>query len=319
MPIKGLTERRRLPRLGKIHLGIKNEKGYPEKVDYFVCPPEVIGVYGDKPKELRVFIPVEDEEKWASQFYRCYSKTRGLVCKGDGETCMRLVNTQTGEMVWKEDIAGVMKEAPCKGRECPDYKVKCREIMNLQFLLPDVPGLGVWQIDTSSINSILNINNESAFIKAAHGRISGLPLTLTLEPHEGRTSDRKVVRVYVMHLRTKLMLKEMMALASKTPEQVMLDMPSGDDEIPDLLMPENQEPAEAPKVPVPQDAPMLLETRQLIKGTMDRLHLTTGQVREILKADTVEGYLAQGGTALEAIDKLEQAQKTMINPVWKEE
>ena len=39
-PIKGLTEKRRLPRIGKIHLGIMAEtkKGvpYPKAVDYFV-------------------------------------------------------------------------------------------------------------------------------------------------------------------------------------------------------------------------------------------------------------------------------------------
>ena len=40
--IKELSDVRRLPRLGKIHLGVKakNEKGveYPKAVDYFVVP-----------------------------------------------------------------------------------------------------------------------------------------------------------------------------------------------------------------------------------------------------------------------------------------
>jgi len=271
MPIKGLTEKRRLPRLGKIHLGIKvaNAEGkeYPQKVDYFVCPLEVQQIHGNKPKALRILIPVEDEEKWASQYYRCYSKTRGLICKGDGATCIRLVNSQTGEIAWKEDIAGgmgVMKEAPCLGRECADYKVKCREIMNLQFLLPDVPGLGVWQIDTSSINSILNINNEAAFIKAAYGRISGLPLTLTLEPHQGRTPDRKMVTVYVLHLRTQLLMSEMMALAAKTTEQVILELPAGDDEIPELLIPENQQGYNAPAIAQEGQERILIEAPGIV-------------------------------------------------------
>jgi hypothetical protein len=52
--IKDLSDKRRLPRLGKIRLGIKcksvstgNE--YPKEVEYFVCPPEVQKVYGEKP------------------------------------------------------------------------------------------------------------------------------------------------------------------------------------------------------------------------------------------------------------------------------
>ncbi|GAI11540.1 unnamed protein product, partial [marine sediment metagenome] len=104
MPIKGLSEQKRLPRLGKIHLGVKvtkNKKGeecapYPRATDYFVCPDEVRAVYGDKPQKLHIIIPVEDEEMWANQYYRQYSRTRGLVCKGDGETCRRMEDVGTG-------------------------------------------------------------------------------------------------------------------------------------------------------------------------------------------------------------------------------
>ena len=52
--IKGLSDKRRLPRLGKIRLGVKaisqkSGKEYPKETDYFVCPPEVQAVYGEKP------------------------------------------------------------------------------------------------------------------------------------------------------------------------------------------------------------------------------------------------------------------------------
>jgi len=146
MPIKGLTEQRRLPRLGKIRLGYKkkNKNGveYPVATDYFVCPPEVKDLYGEKPKRLDVIIPVEDDELWASQYYRQYSRSRGLICKGDGETCRRMIDTNTGAIadrntktvIWEEGLA-------CAGRDCPDYQGKaCQEVMNLQFLLPKIPG-----------------------------------------------------------------------------------------------------------------------------------------------------------------------------------
>ena len=50
MPIKSLSDVRRLPRLGKIHLGVKvkNEKTGaedPKRVDYFVCPEPIRKVY----------------------------------------------------------------------------------------------------------------------------------------------------------------------------------------------------------------------------------------------------------------------------------
>ena len=238
MPIEGLSTSRRLPRLGKIHLGIKHpEKGYPMKTDYFVCPPEVQAVFGEKPKELRILIPVEDEEKWASQFYRCYSKTRGLICKGDGITAIRMIDAQSGAMADRDSKAIAMKEIPCKGRECPDYKIKCKEVMNLQFLLPEVKGLGVWQIDTSSRNSIININSMADLIKAIYKKITMIPLLLTLEPKEvNNPDDGKKQTVFVLNLRVNMKLADLALMARKQTE--ILELPVGDDERPDLISPE---------------------------------------------------------------------------------
>ena len=103
-PIEGLTNRRQLPRVGKIRLGIKKQaksgRDYPVATDYFVCPPEVQKIYGEKPKALDVIIPIEDPEVWASQYYRQYSRTRGLICKGDGATCRRMIDTKTGRFLF---------------------------------------------------------------------------------------------------------------------------------------------------------------------------------------------------------------------------
>ena len=252
MPIKGLSEKRRLPRLGKIHLGTRHpEKGYPIKTDYFVCPPEVQELFGEKPKELRILIPVEDEETWCSQYYRCYSKTRGLICKGDGETALRMIDTQSGAMADRDSKTVGMKEILCQGRECPDYKTKCKEVMNLQFLLPEVPGLGIWQIDTSSINSIRNINSSAELIKAVYGRIQMIPLLLTLEPIEVNNPDTgKKQLVYVLNLKTNATLIELMQATSRPYAEMLtgvVALPSPDDERPDLISPEFEpDPVEMP-------------------------------------------------------------------------
>jgi hypothetical protein len=246
-PIKGLSETRRLPRLGKIHLGIKVPHGngeIPRAVDYFVCPPQITELFGEKPKELRVMIPVEDPEKWASQYYRCYSKSRGLICKGDGETAIRMVDTKTGTLADRNSTSVVLKEIPCQGRECPDYETKCKEVMNLQFLIPEVPGLGVWQIDTGSINSIRNINSTAEMIQGIYGRIAMIPLLLTLEPQE--TQDKNGIKktIHVLNLRTKNTLIDMAKIAIRPMNQVLLppgdsddvDLPETDSEVDELIM-----------------------------------------------------------------------------------
>ena len=58
--IRGLSEKRRLPRLGKVKLGVmvhsQGGKPYPRSVDYFVCPSVITAVYGDQPKELPIML-----------------------------------------------------------------------------------------------------------------------------------------------------------------------------------------------------------------------------------------------------------------------
>lgn len=235
-PIKGLSEQKRLPRLGKIHLGIKktNKQGveYPSATNYFVCPTEVQAVYGEQPQRLDIFIPVEDDELWASQYYRQYSRTRGLVCKGDGVTCRRMIDIVTGstanrdssEILWKDRL-------PCTGRECPDYQAqKCKEVMNLQFILPKVPGIGIWQIDTGSINSIRNINNMAAMIRATCDRISWLPLVLTIEPTEvTNPDDGKKKMVHCLNMRYEGNLGTLLVAGGKAKNELLITTPAEDE------------------------------------------------------------------------------------------
>jgi len=244
-----------MPRLGKIHLGVKkqNAKGveHPSATDYFVCPDELQKIYGKEPRELPVLIPVEDAEYWASQYYRCYSRTRGLVCKGDGEKCNRMVDTKTGalanrdstEVVWKVDM-------PCEGRECGDYQgKKCQETMCLQFLLPEAPGLGVWQIDTRSINSIRNINSATELIRGLFGRVRMIPLLLTLEPQEViNPDDGKKKHVRVLNLRQKETLKELLALSQKPIYELLAPPPAENEAALDVENDEETEPGPEPRV-----------------------------------------------------------------------
>lgn len=228
MPIKDLSDAVRIPRLGKIHLGIKHpEKGYPMKTDYFVFPKDhpdydkLVTVFGEKPKELRILIPNVVEEQWCSQYYKAYSLTHGLVCKGDGELAMRMIDTKTDTMVDKNATTVNMLEIPCLGKDCPEYKAKkCKETMNLRFILPEVPGIGVWQIDTGSINSIININSCAYHIKQTLGRLALIPLKLTLESIQVNNPETgKKQTVYVLNLRTDVTLTQ---LATSAREQTKM-------------------------------------------------------------------------------------------------
>jgi len=263
MPIHGLSDQRRLPRLGKIRLGIKvrGARGeYPKAVDYFVCPEEVRRVYGQEPRELDILFPVEDDGIFAQQFYRCYGLTYGLLCQGDGITARRKVDLTTGgiadrntkEWDWRDSL-------PCDPGTCPEYaKKQCRRVMNLQFMLPKVPGLGVYQIDTTSWHSIVNMNSASSLIRGVCGRIAMIPLRLFLDKIEVDPPGAKKKHVWVLQISQNVSLEQLLD-ASTRPVPLLVMPPPAVEEPPDDLFPEAVE--ETPDSP-PEEAQPIEEKQQ---------------------------------------------------------
>ncbi|GAJ16842.1 unnamed protein product, partial [marine sediment metagenome] len=127
---------------GKIRLGIKKEgqRGpYPQAVDYFVCPEEVKAIYKDKPTELDIMFPTDDLDLVAPQWYKCYSYTQGLICKGDGKHCKRKVDVDTGDFADKSTREWELHDGICDPENCPKLEEKqCRKMMSLLFILPEV-------------------------------------------------------------------------------------------------------------------------------------------------------------------------------------
>ncbi|MFC1908905.1 hypothetical protein ACFLXD_03465 [Chloroflexota bacterium] len=188
MPIKGETDAVRLPLLGKIRLGTREKDDgriYFAPSGHFICPDEVKKVFGEKPKELRIMFPTEDETQWASQYFRCYSETGSLICRGDGETALARVETIGRERSSKEKIITKLLEMPCNPDRCPCHRRGyCHRVMNLQFFLPDCPGFGVYHLDTSSYHSMLKINSMINLTRSICGRVSMVPLSLQLVEQE---------------------------------------------------------------------------------------------------------------------------------------
>ena len=245
MTIKGTSDIRRLPRLGKIRLGIKlkNQAGveYPKAVDYFVCPEEVQGVYGEKPTELRIAFPVEDSGKFAPQSYSCYSATRGLTCRGDGEMALRMFDKKTGDIAHKDAVETEMRSWRCHPIQetaednqplCREfigegYKApQCRRLMQLQFMLPDVAGLGVWQLDTSSFHNIVALNSVLDILRSltAPPRVSMIPLRMILIPREGQVEGKKK-SFHILQFVVPYSLSELNLLIQKPPLQALIGVP----------------------------------------------------------------------------------------------
>lgn len=200
MPIAGLSGQRRLPRDGKIKLGVKvtkpgrngNKIEYPVQTKYFVVPDPIKEIYGAEPTEIDIMFPSEEMELIFPQYYKCYGSV-GLKCKGDGEKAMTMAK-------------GQLIEKLCTPLDLECIKQGCKPVATLKVLLPKVPGFGVWDFNTSSYNSIVNLNTCIDTIRLmTGGRVSFIPLKLKYEPHMGTVYDEKKdmqfqKEVYVMSI-----------------------------------------------------------------------------------------------------------------------
>jgi hypothetical protein len=244
-PIDGISNIRRYPRIDKIRLGIKmqGEKGpYPKAVDYFVCPDAVKKIYGDKPTSLDIIFPGDHIDLIAPQWYKCYSHSQGKICQGDGKTCHRKIDPETGNFVGKDAKSFEWADSNCVPDDCPMYQKKhCRHIMSLMFMLPKVPGLGVYQLDTTSYYSIIAINSQLAdddgFVrKFTGGKVGGIPLVLSLVPQEVTPAGVGRKTIYTLNVHSNMDLPELLLVSGKSLSQILLP-PLDDNEAPDDLIP----------------------------------------------------------------------------------
>jgi hypothetical protein len=254
MPIAGVSDIRRIPRIGKLRLGVrkKSDKGkeYPSAVDFFVCNADKStpqwaadafhARYGNQPKSIDIMFPCEEIDRFFPQDYRRYGSGTGLVCKGDGIKAQCL-NQEQGGLV----------EIPCLGQECEFCKKNhCKHVGTVQFLLPEVTGLGVWQIDTTSFHSIVNLNSSIDFIrgmtgakqtddgKLIGGRIAMIPLKLAIIPKEVSPEGHKKT-VYVLTIANE-QIKLIDIIKSSTLSPIQLFLPELDlDTPPDDLYPQS--------------------------------------------------------------------------------
>ncbi len=242
--------RYQLPRLGKLHLGVKvafqkkdkktkqplfdeNKRPvmgeYPKATEYFVLPDELLSDTGfmdvlkqfnadpTKPTKIPVMLPCNAIGGNVRTSCDLYGSSKGLLCRTlDGINCER-VNQVTGE--WTS--------MPCAMHGgCQNFdKKECHWIHRIRVVVPDAMGIGVWQIDTTSPNNRATLFSEMGTIKAQlGGKLAGIDLFLTLEPREFqiaiedyKTHERKLTKTtaFLMHLRSALSLRNLQQAAKE--------------------------------------------------------------------------------------------------------
>lgn len=213
-----LDRKPQIHRLGIIRLGTRetgtredgSEFTRPRASDHFILKdaPEVAEYYkGEDVTVLdNLIIPLEDEAVVAAHNYRMYSGNNRLLCIGDNRLATRWVDgdrlKETGDLAPAEHDAKnpIRKEISCP---CSFLDTgRCRESLYFRFALPNIPGVGVWQLQTGSPNSIAQLQGCISLVRAiTGGRIAGIPLKLSLVRTEMHSVKRGgMVTVYLLKL-----------------------------------------------------------------------------------------------------------------------
>lgn len=197
MPILDLQ--RRLAEVGRIRIGqqVKTSKGTrPAKLDYFRLTSadrtrieQASRLYGGdvaeweapagkqfevitKTDTLPVVVPPSDMA--FTQFYESWS----------GGGCQRRC----------DGVNESISEGPCL---CDPDARECKIHSRLSVMLRDLPGLGVWRIDSSGYFAGVELQGAVEVVKLAAGRGQMLPAVLRLEQRQVKRVDEQVKRFAV--------------------------------------------------------------------------------------------------------------------------
>lgn len=164
----------------------ESDKTFPYTTSYFIVPPEVASVYGDKPVEITVIPAYNDLERTFHASFKKVNFSGKVVCRGDGKTARRL-----------DDNSGEEKTIKCDGEYCEDFaNKKCRYYGSFVFFIPDVDVLNAYRFVTHSRTTIENIFSTLKRI-SKDKQVLQLPCRLRIKEVTSRKGQRfTIVELY---------------------------------------------------------------------------------------------------------------------------
>lgn len=197
-------------------------------------------------KEIEVVIPAADFRGWSAQheFWGAGGKLRQC----DGTICQFTIDPATGER---------QENTPCIcAAHHLDDEDACKLTSRLNVLIPaleDVPGIGVWQVESRGVSTWMAIQGAFSLLNVMPGGIVGIPLTLRVEIRQKRTPKgvQKWPAITLISHESFLQARER---AKRLPIRIQPELlPPPDTESPPLgaaMTPEERAAADAPDAPV---------------------------------------------------------------------
>lgn len=155
-----------LPIIGKIKVGLKDNRGLPKSTDYFVPSGKYAALfrkaYGEKPQTLQIVFHSDEAEAVCREEYQYRDDAGKLIAYGDGAVFM-VWNGKEYARLTTEEYPNLMRGVASKYPNRATKKGGDGWVVTLTvtFMLPAVRGVaGLWQFTTKgAASSIPNIRD----------------------------------------------------------------------------------------------------------------------------------------------------------------
>lgn len=174
-----------LPEIGRLHIGMKNERGLPQSIDWFRATGKYAGLFaqalGEKPQTITIIFPSDDAAQVCNERYEYRDDKGALVARGDGHA-FEVWNGKKYAPYSVEQYPDIMTQIAQKNptkRGADNWDVT----LTLRFIVPAVRGVvGLWQFSTKgAASSIKNIRNSFDGVKAMRGSVCGTAFDLSVQ------------------------------------------------------------------------------------------------------------------------------------------
>ena len=174
-----------LPEIGRLHIGMKSERGLPMSIDWFRPTGKYASLFtkslGEKPQTIQVIFPDDDPTKVCNERYEYRDDKGALVARGDGRT-FEIWNGKKYAPFSIEQYPNLMEQLAAKHptkRGADNWDIA----LTLRFIVPAVRGVvGVWQFSTKgAASSIQNIRNSFDGVQMMRGTVTQTVFDLSVQ------------------------------------------------------------------------------------------------------------------------------------------
>ena len=183
-----------LPEIGRLHIGMKNERGLPTSIDWFRPTGKYAGLftqaYGEKPQTIQVIFPTDDAAIVCNERYEYRDDKGALVARGDGRT-FEIWDGKKYAPYSIDQYPDIMSQITARNptkRGADNWDVA----LTLRFIVPAIRGVvGVWSLNTKgSASSIKNLRDSFDSVQAMRGTVTTSVFDLSVHFHKSNKPNQ---------------------------------------------------------------------------------------------------------------------------------